>query len=229
MNISRRTLLQLAASGLVTTAVVGTLGTVGAQDLPRPPGALEENAFMARCSRCLRCLDSCQPAAIRPGHWLDGPRNLGTPILQTEKCISCMECIRTCPTGALSKIPKAEVRLGQMVLDREVCTTWKKTSRCDRCFRACRNKAITLQDRQYPVIDLDKCDACGVCIRRCPTKPKAALYLDPAAAKRYQPQPGRLIVALEDRVDPYEVPPPSYPEWLANRIRILARNYGLIQ
>lgn len=227
MNISRRTLLQFAAGGLVTTAVVGVTGTSGARDLPRPPGALVEEEFIARCARCMRCLDVCQPHAIRPGHWLDGPRNLGTPVLLTEKCISCMECIRTCPTGALSKIPKAEVRLGQMVLDRNVCSTWKNARRCDRCFRACRNKAITLQDRRYPVINLDKCDACGSCIRRCPDP--GALYLDPKAAMRYQPQPGRIITALEDRVGPYEVPPPSYPEWFANRIRILARNYGLIK
>jgi ferredoxin len=220
-------LLQFAAGGFVTTAVAGIMGTAGAQDLPRPPGALEENAFIARCSRCLRCLSVCHPIAIQPGHWLDGPRNLGTPILLTAKCIRCMECIRTCPTGALSKIPKAEVRLGRMVLDREVCPTWLNTSRCDRCFRACRRKAISLVDRRYPVIDMDRCEACGICIRRCPEP--GALYLDPAGARRYQPQPGRFIVALEDRVGPYEVPPPSYAEWFTRRIRILARNYGLIE
>lgn len=227
MNISRRTLLQFAAGGLVTTAVAGVMGTAGAQNLSRPPGALVESEFIARCARCLRCLDACQPLAIRPAHWLDGPRHLGTPVLLTEKCIRCMECVRACPTGALSKIPKEEVRLGQMVLDRNVCVTWKGTSRCDRCFRACRKKAITLQDRRYPVIDLEKCDACGACIRRCPEP--GSLYLDSSKAKRYQPQPGRIITSLEDRIGPYEVPPPSYPEWLTKRIRILARNYGLIK
>jgi len=227
MNISRRTLLQLAAGGLVTTAVAGIMGTAGAQDLPRPPGALEEDAFIARCARCLRCLDVCVPQAILPGHWTTGPRNLGTPVLLTAKCIRCMECVRTCPTGALSKIPKAEVRLGQIVLDRGVCVTWLNTRRCDQCFRACRRKAITLQDRRYPVLDQEKCETCGNCIRRCPEP--GALYLDPAGARRFQPQPGRIIVALEDRVGPYEVPPPSYSEWFSKRIRILAQNFGLIE
>lgn len=227
MNISRRTLLQFAAGGLVTTAVVGVTGSAGALEPPRPPGALVESDFLARCARCMRCLDVCVPGAIRPAHWLDGPKHLGTPILMTEKCISCMECIRTCPTGALSKIPKSEVRLGQMVLDQNVCLAWQKTRRCDRCYRACRNKAITLKDRRYPVIDLDKCKACGTCIRRCPEP--GALYLDPSAAKRYQPQPGRIITTLEDRVGPYEVAPPSYSEWFSNRIRMLARNYGLMK
>lgn len=227
MKMSRRTLLQITAGGVATTALVGAMGTAGAGDLPRPPGALVENEFLSRCARCLRCLDACYPLAIRPAHWLDGTKNLGTPVLLTEKCISCMECIRACPTGALRKIPKAEVRLGAMVLDQNVCFAWKKTRRCDRCFRACRMKAITLKDRRYPVLNLDKCDSCGVCIRRCPAK--GALYLDPAGAKRYEPQPGRILTHLEDRVGPYEVAPPSHSEWFANRIRLLARRYGLVE
>ena len=138
-----------------------------------------------------------------------------------------MECIRICPTGALSKIPKVEVRLGKVVLNRDVCTTWLGTRRCDRCFRACRAKAISLQDRRYPIHDPEKCEACSICIRQCPEP--GALYLDPSEARRYQPQPGRFLLTLEDRVGPYEVPPPSYPEWFYNRIRILARYYGLIE
>lgn len=227
MNISRRTLLQFAAGGLVTTAVAGTMGTAGARNLSRPPGALVEDEFLSRCARCMRCLDVCHPLAIRPAHWLDGMRNLGTPVLLTERCISCMECIRACPSGALSKIPKAEVRLGTMVLDQGVCFAWKGTQRCDRCFRACRKKAITMKEQRYPILNQNKCQACGTCVRRCPAE--GALYLDPAGAKRYEPQPGQFLTHLEDRVGPYEVPPPPYPEWFANRIRILARNYGLIK
>jgi len=227
MNISRRTLLQLAVGGVVTTAVCGTAGLVGARDLIRPPGALEEDAFIARCARCLRCLDVCVPLAIVPGHWTDGPRNLGTPILLTEKCIRCMECVRTCPTGALIRIPRNEVRLGQLVLDKEACVAWLGTRRCDHCVRACRRKAITLENRRFPVIDHDKCEVCSNCIRRCPVP--GALYVDPAGAKRYQPQPGRIITALEDRLGPHETPQPTYPEWFSRRIRALARNYGLIK
>jgi ferredoxin len=227
MKISRRTLLQFIAGSVATTAVTGIMGTAGAQGLSRPPGALTENEFLARCARCMRCLDVCQPHAIRPGHWLDGPRHLGTPILLTGKCISCMECIRICPTGALSKIPKAEVRLGTMVLDQNACLAWNKTRRCDRCFRACRKKAISMQERRYPVIDQSKCEACGMCVLQCPEK--QALYLDPAGAKRYAPQPGRILTRLEDRVGPYEVAPPSYPDWFANRVRLLARHYGLTE
>ncbi len=225
MKISRRALLQLAASGLATTAVCGSVAVVGAKNLTRPPGALVEEEFLARCSRCLRCLDVCQPLAIRPGHWTDGPRNLGTPVMETAKCIRCMECIRYCPTGALSRIPKDEVLLGTLVLVRDVCFAWQKTRRCEICFKACPRKAFTLQDRRYPVLDMKKCDACGLCIRRCPSP--GSLVLSSEGAKRYQPQPGHIITRLDDRVGPYEVAPAPYTEWLANRLRSLAQRYGL--
>ncbi|MDR2056174.1 MAG: 4Fe-4S dicluster domain-containing protein [Desulfovibrio sp.] len=225
MRFSRRNLLQFVAGGLATTAVCGAAGISGARDLPRPPGALTEDAFLARCSRCLRCLDVCQPRAILPAHWGDGFRNVGTPVLVTQKCIRCMECIRTCPTGALSKIPKKEVRLGTVVIIKEVCLAWRNARRCDLCFRACTMKAVSMKDRRYPVLDVSKCDACGVCMRRCPEQ--GALVLTAEGAKRYEPRPERLIIRLDDRVGPYEVPPPSYGEWFVNRLRALAQRYGI--
>jgi ferredoxin len=208
----------------MTTALCCAAGIAGARNLPRPPGALTEEAFLARCSRCLRCLDVCLPAAIRPAHWADGPMNLGTPILDTPKCIRCMECIRTCPTGALSKIPKNEVVLGRIILVQEVCLAWRKVRRCEICFRSCPMKAVTLKERRYPELNAAKCDACGVCIRRCPEK--GSLLLSADGAKRYDPQPGHLLLRLDDRLGAYEVPPPPYTQWLSNRLRALAQRYG---
>ncbi|MDR2820055.1 MAG: 4Fe-4S dicluster domain-containing protein [Desulfovibrio sp.] len=225
MKISRRSLLQFAVGGVAATAVCGAAGISGARDLPRPPGALTEDAFLARCSRCLRCLDVCQPKAILAAHWEDGFRNAGTPVLVAQKCIRCMECIRTCPTGALNKIPKKEVKLGTVVIVKEICLAWRNARRCDLCFRACAMKAVSMKDRRYPVLDASKCDACGVCMRRCPEQ--GALVLTAEGAKRYEPRPERLIIRLEDRVGPYEVPPPSYGEWFVNRLRALAQRYGV--
>jgi ferredoxin len=225
MNISRRSLLQFVAGGVAATAVCGAAGASGADDLPRPPGALVEEAFLARCSRCLRCLDACYPKAIVPAHWGDGFRNLGTPVLIARKCIRCMECIRICPTGALKKIPKAEAVIGSIALVREVCLAWRQVRRCENCFRACAMKAVSLQDRRYPVIDPARCDACGVCIRRCPEP--GSLVISSQGARRFEAQPGRIIASLEDRVGPYEVPPPSFDEWFGKRLRALAEHYGL--
>lgn len=224
---TRRNLIQLAAAGLVSAGLCGVTASLGAEPPARPPGALEEPDFMARCLRCMRCVDVCAPLALRPAGWLDGMKNVGTPIMDTSKCIMCMECIRYCPTGALSKIPKSEVDIGQVVLVKEVCLAWRKTRRCDLCFKACPDKAILMEKKRFPVIVPENCNGCGICVRRCPEP--GSLLLVSEGAKRYQPQPERLITRLEDRVGPYDVPPPSYEEWFANRLRNLARQYGLLE
>jgi ferredoxin len=82
-----------------------------------------------------------------------------------------------------------------------------------------------LKDRRLPELIPEKCNGCGICIRRCPEP--GSLVLTNEGAKRYDPQPGRFLTRLEDRVGPYEIPPPSYGDWLANRLRMLAEHYGL--
>jgi Na+-translocating ferredoxin:NAD+ oxidoreductase RNF subunit RnfB len=166
--------------------------------------------------------------AIRPAPITSGLANLGTPVLETNKCIICMECIRTCPTGALSKIPKTEVFLGTAVILKDICVAWLKTRRCRECEKACKLEAIVLQKKRFPEVLAEKCNGCGVCMRRCPTEPKS-IIISPEGARRTKRQPGRFILAVEDRVGPYEVPPPAYSEWFKNRLEKLAEHYGIVK
>lgn len=48
------------------------------------------------------------------------------------------------------------------------------------CSRACPFGAITMSGDNLPVIDRDKCTACGVCVAACP---KQIIHLTPAAKK----------------------------------------------
>ncbi len=46
----------------------------------------------------------------------------------------------------------------------------KECSRCTACEEVCREGAVRIVDsRPSPILDLDKCVACGHCIRACPT------------------------------------------------------------
>ncbi len=228
MNISRRALLQISISAAASGAVLGLTSLGRAHNLVRPPGALDEPDFLASCSRCLRCLDVCAPMAIKPASIFADPANLGTPVLETSKCILCMECIRTCPTGSLSKIPKEEVRLGTAVILKDECVAWKKTRRCRECEKACKPEAIIMEESRFPVVLAGKCNGCGICMRRCPTEPKS-IIISPEGAQRTRRQEGRILTALEDRVGPYENPPPPFETWLSNRIEKLAQHYGILK
>jgi len=224
MRISRRVLLQLLVSGAVSGGVLGLTALGRAQDLVRPPGAVAEPDFLALCARCQRCLDACAPLAIHPAPISSGLANLGTPVLETNKCVLCMECLRACPTGALSKIPKKEVFLGTAVIDKSICVAWLKTRRCKECEKACPLRAVNMKEGRFPEIVAEKCNGCGLCMRRCPTEPKS-ITISPEGARRTERPKERFLVALEDRVEPYEVAPPPYAAWFKDRLEKLSDLY----
>lgn len=224
MDGNRRKFLQIIAGGIVSGGVLGVLPRARAE-LPRPPGALVEPEFLARCQRCMRCIDVCQPKALSLAHPGSGFAAIGTPVLDYSKCIQCMECIRTCPSGALAKVPKEELRMGLAVIEQSNCLAYLKKRRCQDCFKACREqKAITMEKKRFPVIDPEKCNGCGACVRRCPEAEKGAITVDVSHAKRFEPQPERFIARLENRTEAVESP--SLTEWIRKRLTTLAQTYG---
>ena len=46
-------------------------------------------------------------------------------------------------------------------------------------------------------------------------------------AKRFAPPEDRIAMRLENRVGPYEFPPPDFKTWFVNRVRTLAEHYGI--
>ena len=226
MSISRRSFFQFVVSGTVSGALFTLFKVKRAKALPRPPGAITEEEFLNSCSRCFQCIDVCQPLALRPASIFEGVANLGTPVMDANKCIICMECIRICPTDALKKIPKEEVDIGTAVIDHDICLAWLKKKRCKICYKACPAKAFELKKRRFPVLDPDKCNGCGICVRKCPTEPKS-IIISYEGAKRFAPPDDRFALHLENRVDPYEFPPPDFKTWFVNRVRTLAEHYGI--
>jgi ferredoxin-type protein NapG len=226
MSISRRNFLHFVISGTVSGGLFTLFTVKCAEALPRPPGAITEKEFLQYCSRCFQCIDVCQPLALRPASIFEGISNLGTPVMDANKCIICMECIRICPTNALKKIPKEEVDIGIAVIDHDICLAWQKKKRCKICYKACPTKAIKLKKRSYPVLDPEKCNGCGICLRKCPTEPKS-IIISYEGAKRFAPPKERFALRLENRVAPYEFPPPDFKTWFVNRIRTLAEHHGI--
>jgi ferredoxin-type protein NapG len=171
----------------------------------RPPGALAEEAFLARCTKCGLCAAACPYAAVRMAAPGEG-RPVGTPYLAMRQnpCRMCRDvpCTDACPTGALDVASVSEpgqrtarllnvnkARIGLAVIDRETCVAYWGIQ-CDACYRACPviDKAITvepvLNDRTGrhailgPVVHSGHCTGCGMCERACITK-KAAIFVLP--------------------------------------------------
>lgn len=145
----------------------------------RPPGALDELAFLAACTRCGDCIDVCPPGAIVNASAGAG-FSVGTPIVDpvVQPCTVCsdMPCAQACPTGAL-QIPAAGwdgYRLATLELVPERCIAFDGVE-CGVCARACPlgENALRLDEAGRPVILAEGCVGCGVCVKACVTSPSS--------------------------------------------------------
>ncbi|AFM26764.1 4Fe-4S dicluster domain-containing protein [Desulfomonile tiedjei] len=166
----------------------------------RPPGAVDEKHFMALCIRCNRCLEVCPYGSIkRAGLGV----TMGTPYVFPEQkaCYLCMACSRLCPTGALDNelVAPEKVTMGRAVIDSSICYSHlfldhdvlpdesgrKIGALCNTCYNVCplQDKAIVLRKNLCPEI-LDACVGCGICVERCPTRPRRAVNIVPTGMGR---------------------------------------------
>lgn len=168
----------------------------------RPPAAVDEKRFMALCIRCNRCLEVCPYGSIKRAGL--GP-TMGTPYVlpEVKACYLCMACCRLCPTGALDRTltNPERVAMGKARIDPSICyshlfldhdvlpdTTGRKIAAlCNTCYNVCplADKAIGLEKNLYPVI-LDGCVGCGICVERCPTRPRRAVNIIPSGMGRVE-------------------------------------------
>lgn len=145
----------------------------------RPPGALDEVAFIAACTRCGDCLDVCPVKAIvnaPPGAGLAA----GTPVIDPaiQPCTVCpdMPCAEVCPTEALTRPAHLweGYRLADLELVPERCIAFNDVE-CGVCARVCPlgEVAIALDSQGRPIVRAEGCVGCGVCVRACVTTPSS--------------------------------------------------------
>jgi MauM/NapG family ferredoxin protein len=184
----------------------GKIHKVAPPDLIRPPGALAEDDFLARCLRCGLCMKACPTNAIHPAFAEAGIEGFWTPnlIMKLGYCeYSCTLCGSVCPTGAIAKLTamkkiQTPVRIGSAYVERGLCLPWSGNQPCIVCEEHCPTspKAIYLRDDaiirsdgkrinvHLPFVDLSRCVGCGICENKCPVKGKPAIRVISAGESR---------------------------------------------
>jgi ferredoxin-type protein NapG len=172
--------------------------------LHRPPGALDEFEFLTKCTRCDKCMRACPENAILVAPPSAGLA-LRTPYIEPRNvpCFLCtkLPCVAACEDealvwpkhtladGTVIDGPKA-ARMGTAHVKPSHCVTWETLDRDARECRICVDRcpypeeAIRIEKPAdgdaigHPVVDVDVCTGCGICVFACPAEP-AAIMVEP--------------------------------------------------
>lgn len=173
-NPTRRTFV-IGAAAVAVGAVAGGAARpfVAKADVLRPPGALPETHFMARCNRCERCISVCPEDVLRPLGIEEGPLQIKSPTLdyRAGHCTFCDLCRQVCPTAAIGVIDPyvpQEGRIGAAVVHADLCLAFLEAGSCGICVDACEYQALNFDTGRRPVVDNQVCNGCGECEEICP-------------------------------------------------------------
>jgi MauM/NapG family ferredoxin protein len=205
VNLERRRVLRAGATGLAAAALTMTnlqhlhggenpraLRSAG---LIRPPGALPETEFQARCVRCGECIKGCLTNTLQPVWFEAGLSGMWTPKI-TARLAGCEQgcnlCGQVCPTAAIRPLTleeKAFAKIGTARIDKTRCIAWEQDKKCLICDEVCPYNAIVSQfvsghPNTVPVIDEDKCNGCGYCECKCPVTGESAIVVEPLGELR---------------------------------------------
>lgn len=152
-DLTRRRALAAGGAGVAAYALLAT--SVSSRNRPhpkaiRPPGALEEQDFLAKCIKCGACIKVCPTGGLQPAALEAGFEGIWTPIMVNEigYCEpNCTRCGRHCPTGAIRPLTHAQrvgkppdgspVRIGTAFVDRGRCLPWANGISCIVCEEVC--------------------------------------------------------------------------------------------
>ena len=197
MKSTRREFLGFLGFAVGTAALFTAGGKVPAianpsdEPISRPPGALEEDEFLARCMRCKQCIYACmnntkQEESPSSNVLFAMPLTRGLTLVNTplrdeteNRCTGCHRCGQVCPSGAIG----GEVNVAQVLA--EVCVGCFKCTAEGVCPVTPEPAIVADMETGYPKINHDICTGCGACAVACTenglSEPKPAIVFVAAA------------------------------------------------
>jgi len=199
VSVSRRQFLACLSAGVALPPLLGVRNRGGEKggSLIRPPGALIEPEFLARCVRCGECLQVCITNGLQPAFFQAGLEGVFSPYLLARSgyCeFNCTLCGQVCPTGAIQPLDlqqKHTTKIGHAFFDKNLCLPFAAGIPCIVCEEHCptpdkaikfnvvevktpRGEYITLKQ---PYIVDELCIGCGICETKCPLPGRSAIYV----------------------------------------------------
>jgi len=210
VNLSKRAFLITGLTGTAMTPFLKLNYTKsinkGKTSIIRPPGAVDEENFVALCIRCGECMKVCKTNGLHPVLLEAGIEGVWTPKLipRIGYCdYGCVLCTRVCPSGAIRRLPleeKREIALGKARIDHNRCIPWVGYARlpelekewqdfnCGVCEEVCPvptkaihfNTYVDAQQREIrrPFVREDVCVGCGFCEKVCPVLGTSAIVVE---------------------------------------------------
>jgi polyferredoxin len=176
INVTGRRAVLAGVGGLFLMGLLRQSGSAvlqsGRRHPVRPPGSLEEEAFLARCIKCDACLNVCPTSVLQPAGLEAGFEGLWTPILDMRMgyCdVTCTLCGHVCPTGAIERLTPAQragtearpdgtdgpIMIGTASYDRGRCLPWGMDTPCVVCEEVCPVSPKAIFTREEKVVDRD--------------------------------------------------------------------------
>ncbi|GAB4332503.1 MAG: 4Fe-4S binding protein [Desulfobulbaceae bacterium] len=206
VSLSRRAFVSSVTATALLSSFTGTrvIAAAPSPRLVRPPGALPEKKFLARCVRCGECMKVCIGNGLQPTFLEAGFEGMFSPVLhaRTGYCeFNCTLCGQVCPTGALRELRLAEkhvFKIGHAFFDRNRCLPWARNIPCIVCEEHCPTPEKAIRFRRETVLSekgeettirrpyvVDRlCIGCGICENKCPLPGEAAIRITSAGEQR---------------------------------------------
>lgn len=138
------------------------------------------------------CVKACTMGALSIN------KETGLPEVDADICGGCGACVKACPRNVIElrnygKVFKGNGRRVWVAcqskdkgpLAKKACSV--ACIGCGKCAKVCKFDAITIENN-VAYIDYNKCKACGLCVRECPSHSIKASFELPAPKAQEEPK-----------------------------------------